>query len=488
MTGKARRAARCAQMLATGRRCGNPAAAGSRFCHLGSHDGRPHPAPGASAAPYAVPPASAAGRDAEEAGRLFVPAVAEAVAGLPERFAAAGHRVYVVGGAVRDQLIAGEGAAVSAAADVDLATDARPEQTRRALEGWADTVWDLGPKFGTVAAMRGAQRIEVTTFRSEAYDPDSRKPRVEFSSVVAEDLARRDFTVNAIAVDLDGWEVVDPFGGRGDLESGVLRTPLDPEVTFSDDPLRILRAARMAARFGLDPAEGLAEAMGRCAPRLEIVSRERVEEEIDKLLKADRAADGLRMLIDCGAAAEVLPGLTGKDAAAVEAAPAGTGPLVRLAAMLASRGSARIEHELDDWRMSRRKRQEVLGAVRSAERALCCDPGHAPSVRRWAAASGPHAGNGIAVAAVIASQPSQAEQVEALAAAAAAVRDAEPDLSGDVLSGEQIMEHLGCGPGPLVGDAKKHLAETRYDRGPLTEAEAAADLAAWAAARGAAPL
>ena len=228
---------------------------------------------------------------------------------LAERFREAGHRLYLVGGTVRDLLV-GSGRTDF---DLDLTTDARPDQIKACLAGWADAIWNQGEKFGTIGAHKvdpetGETRVyEVTTFRAEAYTDDSRKPHVVFSDEIEADLSRRDFTVNAMALELTGDgdlpELVDPFDGAGDLARRELRTPLGPEISFSDDPLRMLRAARFIARYQLEPTEQLVAAVKEMAARLDIVSAERIRDELDKLIVADHPADGLWFLVDTGLAA-----------------------------------------------------------------------------------------------------------------------------------------------------------------------------------------
>jgi poly(A) polymerase len=234
---------------------------------------------------------------------------------LAERFAAAGHRLYLVGGTVRDLFVAGDRTDF----DLDLTTDARPPEIKRCLQGWADAIWNQGEKFGTIGAQRidpatGRDRIyEITTFRAEAYTDDSRKPHVVFADDIEADLSRRDFTVNAMALELtaggDLPALIDPFGGVADLATQTLRTPLGPDVSFSDDPLRMLRAARFIAGYGLEPTGDLLQAVRDMAPRLEIVSAERIRDELDKLMVVDHPAPGLWFLVDTGLADQFLPEL-----------------------------------------------------------------------------------------------------------------------------------------------------------------------------------
>ena len=234
---------------------------------------------------------------------------------LAERFRAAGHQLYLVGGTVRDLLIDSGRSDF----DLDLTTDARPREIKACLEGWAEALWNQGEKFGTIGAHKidaasGETRVyEITTFRAEAYTDDSRKPHVVFADDIGADLSRRDFTVNAMALELTGDGgtpvLVDPFDGALDLVRRVLRTPLGPEISFSDDPLRMLRAARFVARYGLEADESLLEAVREMAPRLEIVSAERIRDELDKLMVVDHPADGLWFLVDTGLAEQFLPEL-----------------------------------------------------------------------------------------------------------------------------------------------------------------------------------
>src|SRR5690606_36113898 len=224
---------------------------------------------------------------------------------LAARFVDAGHSIYLVGGIVRD-LVLGR---VDGTRDLDLTTDARPDQTLALLEGWADACWTQGREFGTIGARKGDTTFEITTHRAEAYREDSRKPHVVYADDVAEDLARRDFTVNAMALRLPDVELIDPYGGVADLAAGVLRTPLEPEVSFSDDPLRMLRAARFIASYGLTPDPALVAAVREMRGRLEIVSAERIRDELSKLLVVDDPSAGLWFLADTGLSDEFLPEL-----------------------------------------------------------------------------------------------------------------------------------------------------------------------------------
>src|SRR5690606_9108526 len=238
----------------------------------------------------------------------LAPVLAE-VRPLAARFEEAGHRVYLVGGIVRDLVL---GRPLSG--DIDLTTDARPEETVAVAKGWADAIWDQGARFGTIGLKKGDTTFEVTTHRAEAYSADSRKPEVSFASDVDADLSRRDFTVNAMALRVTGAageepELIDPFGGVADLAAGVLRTPLSPEESFTDDPLRMLRAARFIAGYGLQPDPERLAAVRRYVGRLEIVSAERIRDELCKLMVVEDPTAGLWFLVDTGIADIVLPEL-----------------------------------------------------------------------------------------------------------------------------------------------------------------------------------
>ncbi|MDX6354247.1 MAG: poly(A) polymerase, partial [Streptomyces sp.] len=223
---------------------------------------------------------------------------------LGRRFSDAGFQLALVGGSVRDTLLGRLGH------DLDFTTDARPEQVLKILRPWADAVWEVGIAFGTVGGMKDGYQVEVTTYRSESYDRTSRKPDVAYGDNIEEDLVRRDFTVNAMAVSLPGNDFVDPYGGREDLAARVLRTPGTPEASFSDDPLRMLRAARFAAQLDFEVAPEVVAAMTEMADRIGIVSAERVRDELNKLILSDHPRKGLRLLVDTGLADRVLPELS----------------------------------------------------------------------------------------------------------------------------------------------------------------------------------
>jgi poly(A) polymerase len=450
---------------------------------------------------------------------------------LAERFAAAGHRVYLVGGIVRD-LLAGRSLERP---DLDLTTDARPEQTRALLGGWADAIWDQGARFGTIGATRGDRQWEITTHRAEAYSPDSRKPDVTFSDAVEADLSRRDFTVNAMALTLDTDEptLVDPFDGVDDLlVHHRLRTPLDPDTAFTDDPLRMLRAARFVAGYGLTPDPELVDAVTRLADRLEIVSAERIRDELSKLLVVDDPAPGLWFCTNTGLFQQFLPEIPGmrleqdpihrhKDVLSHTIAVVGNvaartpaGALngrTRLAALLhdiakpktrgyGPKGVTFHHHEVVGARMARDRMQalrypaaEVEAVSRLVELHLRFH-GYGEgeggwtdaAVRRFVRNAGPLLDELVELTRSDCTTRNErkarmlARRMDGLEARIAALREQEelgrirPDLDGAA-----VMARLGIAPGPLVGRALAFLLELRLEEGPLDQEAAGAALDEW---------
>jgi poly(A) polymerase len=446
---------------------------------------------------------------------------------LADRFRAAGHSVYLVGGVVRDLMVRGP----RAGSDLDLTTDARPEETLAVLDGWADAWWTQGQAFGTIGARKGSLTFEVTTHRAEAYREDSRKPHVVFADDITDDLSRRDFTVNAMALRLPDVELIDPFGGVADLAAGVLRTPLGPEVSFSDDPLRMMRAARFIAGYGLEPVPELVDAVRAMHQRLEIVSAERIRDELSKLLVVDRPAPGLWFLADTTLSDEFLPELRSlrleqdpihhhKDVLAhTIAVVSKTSPrlVVRLAALLHDVGKPKTRsigpngvsfhhHEVVGARMARdrlralRFSNEIVDDVSRLVFLHLRFHGYSDevwsdaAVRRYARDAGALLDdlNELTRCDCTTRNERKARQLavrmDALEARIAELREREqleairPDIDGN-----RVMELLGIGPGRVVGEALAMLLEARLDEGPLGEAEAERRLRAWWGDRGSGP-
>ncbi len=390
---------------------------------------------------------------------------------LADLFADDGYRVYLVGGIVRDAML---GLPLDTAFDLDLTTDAQPPAVKAILEEWADTLWVQGERFGTIGARRGDRRVEITTHRTERYQPGSRKPEVAFADAIEADLSRRDFTINAMAVELPEGDVVDPFGGAADLAARRLRTPLDPEATFSDDPLRMLRAARFAAQFELVVEPELLTAMIAMADRLSIVADERIRDELDRILSLAEPKAGFEMLFTAGLAERVLGPVPDSAAALRRVVLVGHDPVARLTALLAEVGSpSDVQAVLSERRAATAASRAVAAVLTSARQAVDHPPRNLPMLRRWVVGAGPHLDQAVAVAEALGG-------VGALAADVDALMEAEPDLcGGPVLDGEQIMALLGLLPGPEVGAAVEELRRYRLDLGPLTAEEARAHLLQW---------
>jgi poly(A) polymerase len=454
--------------------------------------------------------------------------IAPVVDELGERFQAAGEEIALVGGSVRDALMDRLGL------DLDFATSALPEITEQLVRGWASAVWDVGRAFGTIGARVGHWDLEITTYRSEAYDPDSRKPAVDFGDSLAGDLARRDFTVNAMALALPSGEFVDPYGGLEDLASRMLRTPLTPEQSFGDDPLRMLRAARFAAQLDFDTDPAVVEAMARMADRIEIVSAERVRDELVKLVLAPQPRRGLRLLVSTGLAEQVIPELPAlrlerdehhrhKDvyehsltvldrAIELESRLPSGGPdlVVRLAALLHDIGKPRTRRFLPDGSVTFHHHDMVGAAMaRKRLRALRFSNDQVEAVTRLVELHLRFHGYGsgewtdAGVRRYVRDAGAELERLHVLTRADCTTRNRRKaellsrtydDLEERIarlseqeelaalrpdLSGTQIMEILGIGPGPLVGEAYRHLLELRTEHGPLGEARAQRELLSW---------
>jgi poly(A) polymerase len=442
---------------------------------------------------------------------------------LARRFTAAGFRIYLVGGSVRDALFPGGGDG----GDFDLTTDARPDEIERLVRGWADDVWTQGARFGTIGCRKGPRVYEITTHRAEAYVPESRKPEVTFGDDIVVDLSRRDFTVNALALRLPEMELIDPFDGLGDLAAGRLRTPLDPEISFGDDPLRMLRAARFAARFSLEPDAALTAAVQQMHGRLKIVSAERIRDELDKMIMVEVPSKALWFVVRNGLADEFFPELPAmsleqdpihrhKDVLAHTLAvvdKTSKNRLVRLAALFHDIGKPRTRaitdggvsfhhHEVVGARMTR-TRMEALRypssdidiVTRLVELHLRFHTYRLgwtdKAVRRYVRDAGPlldmlnELTRCDCTTRNAAKARALARRMDELEARIAELREQEElDALRPDLDGNQIMQLLDLKPGPAVGDARDFLMELRLDEGPLGEEEASRRLRAWWEERG----
>ena len=456
------------------------------------------------------------------------------LSGLGEAFVEAGHEIALVGGPVRDAFLG------RASADLDLTTSARPDETEAILARWGDATWDVGRAFGTIGARRGDVVVEVTTYRSESYDPASRKPEVAYGDTLEGDLVRRDFRINAMAVRLPDLTFVDPCGGLADLAEGVLRTPGTPEQSFSDDPLRMMRAARFSAQLGFDVAPEVMAAMTALADRLGIVSAERVQAELVKTLLAPSPRRGIELLVETGLAAVVLPELPAmqleidehhrhKDVYAhsltvldqaidLETGPDGPVPgpdlVLRLAALLHDIGKPATRRNEPGGRVSFHH-HEIVGAklARKRLRALAFDKATISDVSELIALHlrfhgyGDAAWTDSAVRRYVTDAGPLLERLHRLTRADCTTRyrrkaerlsHAYDDLERRItelseaeslaalrpaLDGRAIMELLGLRPGPEVGEAYRYLMELRLDEGELEPEVAEARLKEWWASR-----
>ena len=476
-------------------------------------------------------PNSAADAELLAAAAVALNRHADVLRELGAVFAGAGHELYLVGGSVRDALLGRLGN------DLDFTTDARPEQMQSILRGWADALWDTGIEFGTVGVGKDGDRMEITTFRADSYDQVSRNPQVRFGERLEDDLVRRDFTVNAMAVRVtaDGSaEFHDPLGGLAALRAKVLDTPSAPEISFGDDPLRMLRAARFVSQLGFSVAPRVLTALEEMADQLGRITAERVAAELDKLILGANPVAGIDLMVQSGLGEVVLPEVGDMRMAidehhqhkdvyqhsltvlrqAIGLEDDGPDLVLRWAALLHDIGKPATRRHEPDGGVSFHH-HEVVGAkmTRKRMRALKYSKqmvddvsqlvylhlrfhGYGgtdgagkwtdSAVRRYVTDAGPllpklhklvradcTTRNKLRAARLQANY----DDLEARIAELAAKEDLErvrPDLDGN-----EIMEILGIPAGPQVGEAWRYLKELRLDRGPLSREEATAELLKW---------
>ena len=413
-------------------------------------------------------------------------AVLKRVDPLARVFESAGYRFFLVGGVVRDYFLQRS----AAGQDLDATTDARPAVIRGLVSDLADEVWAQGERFGTIGCVIAQQSYEITTHRVESYHPDSRKPTVVFGDDIVEDLARRDFTVNAMAIDMADHSLVDPFGGQADLDAGVLRTPLEPEVSLSEDPLRMLRAARFCASCELSPAPELVAAMTAEAGRLEIVSVERIRDELQKLLLLDDPVSGLR-LIDATGVGRMAPVVGGYDrwesaAGRLQALP--SDPAMSWAGMLSALQVDKVD--LRALKFSGELARAVKWLLREGPRLLTADLATLSDRQLRELARGCPAGRTVEdllafVAGLRSGDGLSIDDIRQAVAQLVDLRRREPDWDDPApfFGGLEVADMLGIEPGPELGEAMNWLAELRVSEGPLAGEVAARRLQDWWASR-----
>ena len=451
---------------------------------------------------------------------------------LGSRFTGAGHEIALVGGPVRDILL-GRGSK-----DLDFTTSAHPDVIERLLSGWADHVWDIGKAFGTIGCRKGEWVLEITTYRSETYDPTSRKPEVAYGDSLEGDLARRDFAMNAMAVRLPSRQFVDPYGGIEDVANRRIRTPGTPEDSFSDDPLRMMRAARFAAQLGFTPDPAVVAAMTAMADRITIVSAERVRDELEKLICSDHPRIGLDLLVSTGLAEHVLPELPAlklqvdehhrhKDvyqhsltvldqAIDLESRLSVPTPdfVVRFAALIHDIGKPKTKRNEAGGKVTFHH-HDVVGAklARKRMKALRFSNEQIDQVSKLIELHLRFHGYGdgewtdSAVRRYVRDAGDQLDRLHILTRADCTTRNKrkagalsrtydgleeriaqlkeqeELDAIRPDLDGNRIMEVLGIPPGPQVGKAYNHLLELRLENGPMGHDAAVEALKEWWAAQ-----
>ena len=470
-------------------------------------------------------------RTLDAAGELAIRSLIERAplaSSLADAFRDEGFRLALVGGPVRDAILGRLGN------DLDFTTNARPEITKKILSGWADNVWDTGIAFGTVAGKRGETTVEVTTYRTESYDPDSRKPDVKYGQSLEGDLSRRDFTVNSMSLELtQGAPIfIDPFNGLEDLGNRLLRTPGTAENSFSDDPLRMMRAARFAAQLNFTVADEVMIAMKNMSGRISIISAERIRDELSKLLLSNNPRIGITMLVESGLAEIVLPEIPKlkleidehhhhkdvyehsltvlEQAIALEGRLGGPNLVIRLAALLHDIGKPKTRSHISGGGVSFHH-HEVVGARLARERLIALRfnsdtveevstlialhlrfHGYGQgewtdsAVRRYVRDAGDLLQH-LHVLTRADCTTRNRRKAEALAATYASLEDRidalmqEEELSKirPDLDGGEIMIILKIKPSPRVGEALAYLLELRLEHGPLGKERATEELINW---------
>ncbi|MBA4810725.1 MAG: CCA tRNA nucleotidyltransferase [Acidimicrobiales bacterium] len=391
-------------------------------------------------------------------------------------FESAGKKIYLVGGIVRD--LYGNATNIQNL-DIDLTTNATPEEIKAIIKPIADNLWLSGEKFGTIGAHVNGKTIEITTHRSESYLSDSRKPIVEFSQQIEEDLSRRDFTVNSMAIDLSSKELIDPFNGQKDFADGVLRTPLNPDISFSEDPLRMLRAARFTCRFELTPTKKMVQSMKALAPRLEIVSPERIREEFDKFLEVRNPEPGFKLLLKTKIYKLFLPEINDKENIRKNGGYRSLSqlpidPLVRLAALLLNTSAKECEYRMKKLKYSNERISQTKLLIQSTK-TIEAKPIDNESYRKWYFQTADLRDKAIELAKI---NKKLKKIISEMEKTKISLEQELHDFSVP-LTGAEIMELLKIQEGPEVGEALQYLQEIRFQKGPITQGEAEKAIRNW---------
>ena len=391
-------------------------------------------------------------------------------------FESADKKIYLVGGIVRD--LYGNATNIQNL-DIDLTTNATPEEIKAIIKPIADNLWLSGEKFGTIGAHVNGKTIEITTHRSESYLSDSRKPIVEFSQQIEEDLSRRDFTVNSMAIDLSSKELIDPFNGQKDFADGVLRTPLNPDISFSEDPLRMLRAARFTCRFELTPTKKMVQSMKALAPRLEIVSPERIREEFDKFLEVRNPEPGFKLLLKTKIYKLFLPEINDKENIRKNGGYRSLSqlpidPLVRLAALLLNTSAKECEYRMKKLKYSNERISQTKLLIQSTK-TIEAKPIDNESYRKWYFQTADLRDKAIELAKI---NKKLKKIISEMERTKTSLEHELHDFSVP-LTGAEIMELLKIQEGPEVGEALQYLQEIRFQKGPITQGEAEKAIRNW---------
>ena len=396
--------------------------------------------------------------------------ILDLVSPISKSFEMVDKKIYLVGGIVRD--LHRDTIDISKF-DLDFTTDATPEEIRTIIKPIAESIWLSGQRFGTIGAVINGKTIEITTHRSESYVTESRKPVVTFSTDIYEDLSRRDFTINSMAINLSTQEIIDPFHGLEDLEMKVLRTPLDPDISFSEDPLRMLRAARFVSRYNLKPEKNLIKSVRRLKERIAIVSAERIRDELNKLLETPDPNSGFRFLLKTGIYKAFFPELIDINSRH-RIRYLNHDFCVRLAGLLLTTPTSARKERMKELKYSNNEILRVNNLVDSVQMILE-GPINNPQYRRWHLFAADNRKDSIEIASI---QRGARRKIKSIQEKS---RLLDHELNDRVtpLSGSEIIDTFSIEEGPEVGEALDYLEEMFIQNGPIARDEAIKALEIW---------